>query len=33
LHFVERIAGVHHAAPQAEDAWRRILAFFSEHLR
>lgn len=33
LHVVERIAGVHHSAPQAEDAWRRILAFFADHLR
>jgi carboxymethylenebutenolidase len=33
LHFVERIAGLHHSAPQAEDAWRRILAFFAAHLR
>ncbi|MCT7661349.1 dienelactone hydrolase family protein [Mycobacterium deserti] len=33
LHFVERVAGLHHSSPQAEDAWRRILAFFDEHLR
>jgi carboxymethylenebutenolidase len=33
LHLVERIAGLHHSAPQAEDAWRRILAFFGDHLR
>lgn len=33
VHVVERIAGVHHSAPQAEDAWRRILTFFDEHLR
>lgn len=33
LHVVERIAGLHHGAPQAEDAWRRILAFFDTHLR
>jgi carboxymethylenebutenolidase len=33
LHFVERIAGLHHSAPQAEDAWRRILTFFDAHLR
>jgi carboxymethylenebutenolidase len=32
LHTVERIAGLHYSAPQAEDAWRRILAFFGEHL-
>ena len=33
LHFVERVAGLHHSAPQAEDAWQRILAFFDVHLR
>jgi carboxymethylenebutenolidase len=33
LHVVERIAGVHHSSPQAEDAWQRILAFFDDHLR
>lgn len=33
LRIVEKIAGVHHSAPQADDAWRRILAFFGEHLR
>lgn len=33
LHIVERIAGLHHSAPQAEDAWQRILAFFGTHLR
>lgn len=33
VQFVERIAGLHHSAPQAEDAWRRILAFFDDHLR
>lgn len=33
LHVVERIAGLHHSAPQAEDAWQRILAFFGDHLR
>jgi carboxymethylenebutenolidase len=33
LHIVERIAGLHHSAPQAEDAWQRILAFFDVHLR
>jgi carboxymethylenebutenolidase len=32
LHVVERIAGLHYSAPQAEDAWQRILAFFGEHL-
>jgi carboxymethylenebutenolidase len=31
--FVERIAGLHYSAPQAEDAWQRILAFFGVHLR
>lgn len=33
LRFVEQIAGVHHSAPQAEDAWQRILGFFADHLR
>jgi carboxymethylenebutenolidase len=33
LHMVERIAGVHHSSPQAEDAWQRILAFFDAQLR
>jgi carboxymethylenebutenolidase len=33
LHVVERIAGLHHSAPQADDAWRRILAFFDAQLR
>jgi len=31
--FVERIAGLAYSKPEAEDAWRRILAFFGEHLR
>lgn len=33
VRVVERIAGLHHSSPQAEDAWRRILGFFDEHLR
>ena len=33
LQFVERIAGLAYSEPEAEDAWRRILAFFGEHLR
>jgi carboxymethylenebutenolidase len=33
LHVVERIAGLHHSAPQADDAWQRILAFFGDQLR
>lgn len=32
LHVVERIAGLHHSAPQADDAWQRILAFFGDQL-
>jgi carboxymethylenebutenolidase len=32
LQFVERIAGLAYSEPEAEDAWRRILAFFGEHL-
>jgi carboxymethylenebutenolidase len=30
--FVERAAGFAFSEPEAEDAWRRILAFFGEHL-
>jgi carboxymethylenebutenolidase len=30
--FVERIAGLAYSEPEAEDAWRRILAFFEKHL-
>lgn len=30
--FVERIAGLAYSEPESEDAWRRILAFFGEHL-
>jgi carboxymethylenebutenolidase len=30
--FVEHIAGLAYSEPEAEDAWRRILAFFGEHL-
>lgn len=33
LHIVERIAGLHHSSPQAEDAWSRILTFFDARLR
>jgi carboxymethylenebutenolidase len=32
LQVVERIAGLAYSEPEAEDAWRRILAFFGEHL-
>jgi carboxymethylenebutenolidase len=32
LRLVERIAGLAYSEPEAEDAWRRILAFFDEHL-
>jgi carboxymethylenebutenolidase len=32
LKFVERIAGLAYSEPEAEDAWRRILAFFSTYL-
>ena len=32
LQFVERIAGLAYSEPEAEDAWRRILAFFDRHL-
>ena len=27
------VAGLGYHHPSAEDAWRRILAFFAEHLR
>lgn len=33
LRRVERIAGLAYSEPEAEDAWRRILAFFDTHLR
>ena len=33
LRFVERTAGLAYSHPEAEDAWRRILDFFGEHLR
>ncbi|MGV9680595.1 dienelactone hydrolase family protein [Nocardia sp. NPDC003482] len=32
LRVVERVAGLQYSRPEAEDAWRRILAFFGEHL-
>jgi carboxymethylenebutenolidase len=32
VRVVERIAGMAYSAPEAEDAWRRIVAFFGEHL-
>jgi carboxymethylenebutenolidase len=32
LRIVERVAGLAYSEPEAEDAWRRILAFFDEHL-
>jgi carboxymethylenebutenolidase len=32
LQIVERTAGLHYSEPEAEDAWRRILAFFDTHL-
>ena len=33
LKVIERIAGMAYSAPEAEDAWQRILAFFGEHLK
>lgn len=30
---VERITGMAYSAPEAEDAWQRILAFFDQHLK
>ena len=32
LRFVERITGFAYSEPESEDAWRRILAFFDDHL-
>lgn len=32
LRFIENVAGLAYSQPEAEDAWRRILTFFSEHL-
>ena len=32
LRVVERVARMAYSEPEAEDAWRRILAFFGEHL-
>lgn len=32
LRIVENIAGMAYSQPEAEDAWRRILSFFDEHL-
>jgi carboxymethylenebutenolidase len=32
LRFIERVTGFAYSEPEAEDAWRRILAFFGEHL-
>jgi carboxymethylenebutenolidase len=32
LRIVERVARLTYSEPEAEDAWRRILAFFREHL-
>lgn len=33
LGALARFAGIGYAGPEAEDAWRRILAWFDEHLR
>jgi carboxymethylenebutenolidase len=32
LRIIERIGRLTYSEPEAEDAWRRILAFFGEHL-
>ena len=32
LRMVEGIAGVAYSAPEAEDAWQRIMTFFAQHL-
>jgi carboxymethylenebutenolidase len=33
LRGIERITGIAYSEPEAEDAWRRIFAFFDTHLR
>ncbi len=33
IQLVERIAGLAYSEPEAEDAWRRILAFFQTYLK
>jgi len=30
--IIENLAGMAYSEPEAEDAWKRILALFSEHL-
>ncbi|MGI9084320.1 MAG: dienelactone hydrolase family protein [Aeromicrobium sp.] len=32
LSVLERVAGLHHDAPTADQAWQRIFGFFDEHL-
>jgi carboxymethylenebutenolidase len=32
LQVVNRIGSYRYSEPEAEDAWRRILAFFEKHL-
>ncbi|MCG5433250.1 dienelactone hydrolase family protein [Mycobacterium sp. MYCO198283] len=32
LNVLERVTNMHYSEPEAEDAWRRILAFFGTHL-
>ncbi len=32
VRVVERVAGMSYSEPEAEDAWRRMLSFFTEHL-
>jgi carboxymethylenebutenolidase len=33
LRVVQSIARMSYSAPEAEDAWQRIFAFFGEHLK
>jgi carboxymethylenebutenolidase len=33
MKVIERIVGMAYSAPEADDAWQRILAFFAEHLK
>lgn len=30
--FLEKVVGLHHDEPSAQDAWERILRFFGRHL-
>jgi carboxymethylenebutenolidase len=32
LRMIENVAGLAYSEPEAEDAWKRILTFFAQHL-